>query len=621
LDFRPRIVETTGGVRLLLRKVTAADAPLMYTFLNELSRKSRSWFSPHPFDYSNVRAMVKDANPRNLRLVLVQTEGQLQRIVGQASYKYRDVDPGYPIVGLVIADAFQNQGLGQLLMKELADKARKAGYQGLSLNVFKDNARALHVYAKAGYRFAGETDDLQQWHMRLTFDESGALRWRGIYLHPIPYGLRHLTADTFLLEEWQEYLRLIQGAGANFIKVFIWPHQYYHPRHPETAQNRFYWEILRQALAYAREIGLRTYVGLSYNLAPPYESYRHPEWLAPDAAYPGVTFCWQKAKALIKEYAAQTMAFFESTTDGYVLWFHDPGFCTCRQCNPFERTAPDVIQTYRDLLPKGKQLLFSLWQVEALSRGEFGAKPSPNLPQLLLDAVERDSPVFLPEIQSDLWEKALLAGLQPVHFAFFLDPEEGTERYSIWPQPRFKQVLNTVQAVREAGGAGVMGYRLTPYTQFASDYVLLQAGSKERLDLAQALRALALHLLPGPRQSTNRDNLVRAIWHLDNALDYGKANALHQASKQLALLRPPFPTRFPLALQQVTSVFSQMARLGRKEKKPEAVARELLATMEGYEYFQAYTYDKVWPNTRAYDLLIPRVRWWLAFLEEKGLLL
>jgi ribosomal protein S18 acetylase RimI-like enzyme len=67
------------------------------------------------------------------------------------------VDDGTPELGIAVREGFRGQGLGTLLMNELAELARSAGIARLSLSVEPDN-HALRLYERLGYREVSRDD-------------------------------------------------------------------------------------------------------------------------------------------------------------------------------------------------------------------------------------------------------------------------------------------------------------------------------------------------------------------------------------------------------------------------------------------------------------------------------
>ncbi len=67
--------------------------------------------------------------------------------------KYRHSHVGH--LGLSLAAAYRDEGIGTELMKALIDEAKALGLRLLTLSCFENNPRALHVYEKLGFQKAG----------------------------------------------------------------------------------------------------------------------------------------------------------------------------------------------------------------------------------------------------------------------------------------------------------------------------------------------------------------------------------------------------------------------------------------------------------------------------------
>ncbi len=155
--------DRTAVPETVIRHVQPDDLPRVLRYFEGLSADSRSRFYPRPFDEAHARHIVESTDGKdNVRLVAVEDD----EIVGYCYFECRgEGADGH--VGLGIIDRAQNRGLGQRLMTALTQEARRLGKPGLELCVFKDNARALRVYTKAGYVITGETEDGLQHTMRL----------------------------------------------------------------------------------------------------------------------------------------------------------------------------------------------------------------------------------------------------------------------------------------------------------------------------------------------------------------------------------------------------------------------------------------------------------------------
>jgi len=152
-----------------IRHLHADDWERVLRYFAALGSESKTTFAPHPFDEEHARRMCETSDGgNNVRLVAVE-DGE---IVGYCYFESRD--PGYPTVGLGIADHAQDRGLGQRLMAALVQEARRLGKPGLELTVWKTNPRAQRVYLKAGYRFTGETPNGVEYTMRLDLADPDA---------------------------------------------------------------------------------------------------------------------------------------------------------------------------------------------------------------------------------------------------------------------------------------------------------------------------------------------------------------------------------------------------------------------------------------------------------------
>jgi RimJ/RimL family protein N-acetyltransferase len=78
-------------------------------------------------------------------------------------------------VGLSLAPAFREEGIGTEFMKSLIDEARKIGLRLLTLSCFENNPRALHVYEKLGFIRNGVTP--------------GAIAFKGTYIGQVQFYL------------------------------------------------------------------------------------------------------------------------------------------------------------------------------------------------------------------------------------------------------------------------------------------------------------------------------------------------------------------------------------------------------------------------------------------------
>lgn len=161
-------VQLRNGLIVMIRKLKLTDGERFYRFMCNLSPYSRSMFHPHPFNRQSAERTALEAESQNgFRLVALYGD----EIIAYACWVHRLFRSHFPIVSIAVADAFQNQGLGRRLMELLIEIAKKKEKFGLELDVYKENANAIHLYESLGFRKIGETSDKRQYIMRLEFED------------------------------------------------------------------------------------------------------------------------------------------------------------------------------------------------------------------------------------------------------------------------------------------------------------------------------------------------------------------------------------------------------------------------------------------------------------------
>jgi len=605
-------VKLKDGQIISIRTVCKTDTDLICDYFEHLSPESRHFFHPHAFDYENAADIAADADsPNSYRILAVTEEEEAERASGYAWFsgiQERD----FPGVGIGVIDEYQNKGLGTMLMSQLTAKARELNLKGLQLTVYKDNWRAMRVYSSQGYRIHGETSDHEQHAMRLDFSEENTpFKIRGMYLHCIPWNLTKLTADTWTFADWKWYLELLQQAGCNMLKVYIWPGQFYHPEYEETAKNQWRYEIYKKAFKYARALGMKTYVAFSNNTTPPFIWLKHPELRAKEVIYKGMTLCWNRGKESLLPFSKYIIDYFADVVDGCVIWFVDPGFCACQDCNDYTSVVLDSVATFREIIGERCSLHLCLWWFGAIERGIAGQPENPNLRTKVLDTIKPGEFVIIDENEPETLQMALDRHLDVLKFAFFLDPENGTESQNILPQPKLTQIENAISSSRESAHAGVIAYRLTPYTQFVSDWVFFRKLLFPNIPTREILELFATKIFP---DESAREQFPQAILQLDEWWRRREIAALQNATEILNSLRVPLA---PFIKQDLIENLADATKIlfALAEEPDDDVVSKIQSLMNEMPIFQAYTYDNLWEQTRARAFIEQRIRWWLEYLK------
>jgi len=136
VEIRAQRPQDREGLREAMGRASAASLfRRFFHVTRKLSDKEESRFND--VDFVNHVALV----------VVAEEEGGRQ-IVGEAGYFV--VKPGQAEVAFGIIDAYQRQGLGPALVRQLTTIARAAGLKELIADVLQENGPMLKVFKRSG---------------------------------------------------------------------------------------------------------------------------------------------------------------------------------------------------------------------------------------------------------------------------------------------------------------------------------------------------------------------------------------------------------------------------------------------------------------------------------------
>ena len=130
-------------------------------FLSDMLRHAYYWHVGEDPDRPVARYVRGWGRPGDAGVIAVEPSGP----VGAAWYRrfsereagFGFVDERTPEVTIGVDDAHRGRGIGAALLAALAEAARAAGFEQLSLSVESTNP-AVRLYERAGYRAVGEDD-------------------------------------------------------------------------------------------------------------------------------------------------------------------------------------------------------------------------------------------------------------------------------------------------------------------------------------------------------------------------------------------------------------------------------------------------------------------------------
>jgi len=152
-----RVVMTKTGGAVHVRPIRPGDGPQLAEFHRHLSPRSayRRFFFVHPVLSAPEIERFTTVDYVD-RLALVVDEGQQLMAVGRYD---RSPGTGEAEVAFVVADLYQNQGIGTLLLEELAAAGWRNGITTFTASVLPENREMLGVFTDSGFPVTTHAED------------------------------------------------------------------------------------------------------------------------------------------------------------------------------------------------------------------------------------------------------------------------------------------------------------------------------------------------------------------------------------------------------------------------------------------------------------------------------
>ena len=148
------------GSPLVVRPIRADDKRLLEQGLANLSARSveRRFLAPKPrFSRAELRYLTEVDGRDHVALVAESPTQPARRLVGVARFVRLPDDPAAAEAAIVVADDWQGRGVGSVLARELAARARGLGVRRFTATMASDNEPARRLLQKL-------TDHLEQRH-------------------------------------------------------------------------------------------------------------------------------------------------------------------------------------------------------------------------------------------------------------------------------------------------------------------------------------------------------------------------------------------------------------------------------------------------------------------------
>lgn len=158
---------TNDGEAVIFRPLVRDDSVSFGIFLDSLSEETRKKFGPHPINSEEAKNICNNLNyAEMLRLVVVNLNKEIvgyvilsfllrkSQVVRYKNYGIHLAPGKDACIAPVIADRYQNKGIGTKMLLKTLELARALGlriiilWQGTQVS----NTRAIHTYEKLGFK-------------------------------------------------------------------------------------------------------------------------------------------------------------------------------------------------------------------------------------------------------------------------------------------------------------------------------------------------------------------------------------------------------------------------------------------------------------------------------------
>ena len=148
-------LEARNGTTVEIRLLGAGDVAALQRFNESLSDATRTVFMPHAYDDVTVRRFIERNRNGEDRSYVLKAGADVVGYFFLWEFKHP-----VPILGIGLADAWQGQGLGEVMLRRLIADARSAGRDAIELTTVPGNARAFRLYRRVGFEHVGDVDNV-----------------------------------------------------------------------------------------------------------------------------------------------------------------------------------------------------------------------------------------------------------------------------------------------------------------------------------------------------------------------------------------------------------------------------------------------------------------------------
>lgn len=153
--------DTRRNLRVFLRPLKITDEALLREMFYDLSDESvhyRFFRMIKSLPHEKLQDMLRVDYENDMALVVLTDSDADGEMVGIAHYS-KDPATNFADAAFLVRDDYQNQGIGTMLINQLAEAARMNGIAGFTAEVLLGNQGMMRVFHKCGYHVESELTD------------------------------------------------------------------------------------------------------------------------------------------------------------------------------------------------------------------------------------------------------------------------------------------------------------------------------------------------------------------------------------------------------------------------------------------------------------------------------
>ena len=157
--FGAREIELKDGATCILRSPNEHDAEKMIEYLKVTSEETY-FLSRYPEEINitidkEIEFLKDNLDSNKDMMIAAFINNELAGNVGISCVRNHIKLKHRAVFGISIKEKYWNNGIGNVLLREVIEQAKKMGYEQIELGVFSDNEKAKDLYKKYGFEVWG----------------------------------------------------------------------------------------------------------------------------------------------------------------------------------------------------------------------------------------------------------------------------------------------------------------------------------------------------------------------------------------------------------------------------------------------------------------------------------